>query len=317
MKIDASQLNESKPLVLIIDDSIDVHRLLNTRLKNEDLEIVNAHGGQEGLAMAHERRPAIILLDLDMPDLDGFEVLRAIKDDIATLHIPVIVLSGLQSPQDKVTAFDLGAMDYITKPFDLAELRVRVRSAVRLHYLLQMLSQRAQIDGLTGLWNRGYFDTRWGEAVANARRHKRPLSLAVFDVDHFKSVNDTHGHPAGDAVLQGLARVVQKAIRETDIPCRYGGEEFALIMPDTTPADGMVVCERIRTTLQDVVWPSHPDRSVTLSIGLVGSARSSRLEASEWIEEADRNLYDAKSQGRNRTVMTDVTSNQPKLRRAG
>ena len=299
---------DDHPAVLVIDDSPDVHRLLKARLRHEELDLRAATSGKAGIDAAKGSKPAIILLDLDMPDMDGFEVLRVLKNDPTTVHIPVIVLSGLQSSQDKVTAFDLGAVDYITKPFNLTELRVRVRSALRMHRLVQMLAQLAQIDGLTGLWNRAHFDKRWSDEIASGQRHQRSLSLAMIDVDHFKSINDTYGHPAGDAVLQGMARIVQRECRQEDIACRYGGEEFALIMPDTTPADAIIVCERMRTALAEVVWPRHPERTITVSMGLAGSSAPAALSAAEWIEAADRNLYTAKKSGRNRVVMSDVCS---------
>lgn len=256
----------------------------------------------------------MILLDLDMPDMDGFEVLRHLKNDQATLDIPVIVLSGLQSAQDKVMAFDLGAVDYITKPFNLTELRVRVRSALKLHRLVQMLAQCAQIDGLTGLWNRAYFDRRWAEELAAALRRKRPLSLAMIDADHFKTINDTFGHLTGDAVLQGIAKTIQRECRQEDVPCRYGGEEFALIMPDTGPADAQRVCERIRDSLASMVWSRHPERPVTVSIGVAGADAVTDADAAKWLELADRNLYTAKREGRNRVVASGF---DPRLRLAG
>ncbi len=307
------QFDEAKPTVLVIDDSADVHRLLRARLRHEDIELVSAEGGRRGLDDAKSVRPAMILLDLDMPDMDGFEVLRHLKNDPITLDIPIIVLSGLQSAQDKVMAFDLGAVDYITKPFNLTELRVRVRSALKMHRLVQMLAQCAQLDGLTGLWNRAYFDKRWADEIAAAHRHGRAVSLAMLDVDHFKSINDTYGHPAGDSVLQGLAKVLQRECRQEDIACRYGGEEFALIMPDTAPAAAALVCERIRTAMAETSWPRHPERTVTLSVGLAGSARAIEVPAAQWVEAADRNLYTAKKSGRNRVICTDV---DPKLRLA-
>src|SRR5688572_28843900 len=209
MTTDLRQPVDAPPAVLVIDDSADVHRLLKARLRHEDMRLTNASSAREGLDRIREERPALILLDLDMPEVDGFEFLRRLKDAADTVNIPVIVLSGLQSAHDKVTAFDLGAVDYITKPFNLTELRVRVRSALRMHQLMQMLAQKAQIDGLTSLWNRAHFDRRWCDEVSRAVRHRTPLSLAMVDVDHFKSINDTYGLPSGDGVLQGLARTLQ------------------------------------------------------------------------------------------------------------
>jgi len=317
MTIKTPQFDDSNPGVLVIDDSPDVHRLLKARLRHEELDLRAATSGQGGIAAAKEGKPAIILLDLDMPDMDGFEVLRVLKNDPATVQIPVIVLSGLQSAQDKVTAFDLGAVDYITKPFNLTELRVRVRSALKMHRLVQMLGQLAQVDGLTGLWNGAHFEARWADEVAGCQRHGRALSLAMIDVDHFKSINDTYGHPAGDAVLQGMARIVQRECRQEDVACRYGGEEFALIMPDTRPADALVVCERMRNALAEVVWPRHPERSITVSVGLAGSGGAAcTVSAPEWVEAADRSLYSAKKTGLNRVVMVEL-ANGSTLAKAG
>lgn len=293
---------ESRPIVLVIDDSPDVHRLLRARLRHEELRLDSATSGAAALEQIKQNPPAIILLDLDMPDMDGFAVLRRLKENPATKDTPVIVLSGLQSAHDKVAAFDLGAVDYITKPFDLTELRVRVRSALRLQQLVQMLDRRAQIDGLTGLWNRAYFDRRWVEEVSGAQRHRRPLTLALVDLDHFKSINDTYGHPAGDLVLLGLARILQRELRQEDVACRYGGEEFAVIMRDTRPGEAETACARVLAALASTAWSRHPDRVVTASIGLAGSSGGSTLNAGAWLEAADRCLYAAKQGGRNRVV---------------
>ncbi len=302
------QLDDNKPVVLLIDDSLDVHRLLKARLRAEDIDFVSASSGEQGIALAKERQPLLTLLDLDMPGMDGFEVLRALKDDPATVQIPVIILSGLQSAQDKVTAFDLGAVDYVTKPFDLAELRVRLRSALRMNQLLRMLAQRAQIDGLTGLWNRAYFDARWAEEFARAVRHGRPLSVAMIDVDHFKSINDGFGHPAGDAVLQGVARLLQRELRQSDIACRFGGEEFVLILADTDAVAAVALCDRIRLALSELAWSRHPERNVTASFGVAGCDAVPTVSAEKWIEIADQNLYTAKRSGRNRVVGCDVNT---------
>ena len=299
-----AHFDEPNPIVLVIDRSADVHRSLRAKLRHEELEIRAVCTGTEGLALAKSLKPAICILDLDMGDMDGFQVLRSLKDDPATLGIPVIVLSAMITPKDKETAFDLGAVDCITKPFNLNELRVRVRSALRLHRLVQMLAQRAQIDGLTGLWNRACFDRRWNEEVSKANRHNRPLSLVMMDIDYFKSINDTYGHPAGDAVLQGVSKIILRECRQEDIACRYGGEEFALIMPDTTAADAAHLCERIRAALHSTVWSRHPERCITASLGVAGWTAPRDLTPAMWLEQADRALYSAKQAGRNITVVS-------------
>lgn len=306
MSVTQNNTDESKQVVLIIDDSKDVHRLLKARLRQEDLDFASAETGEEGIAMAAERQPSLILLDLDMPGLDGYEVLRRLKDAKATRDVPVIILSGMQGAHDKVTAFDLGAVDYVTKPFDLAELRARVRSSLKLNQLVRMLAQRAQIDGLTGLWNRAAFDRRWAEEYSRAARHGHPLSLVLLDIDHFKSINDTFGHPAGDAVLIGLAKLLTRELRTNDVACRYGGEEFAVIMPDTGTQQAKQTCERLRVALESVVWPRHPERKVTMSIGCVGCDQVPSVPAERWLELVDQNLYAGKRSGRNRVTAASL-----------
>ncbi|MBL0869637.1 MAG: diguanylate cyclase [Phycisphaerales bacterium] len=296
--------HESKPQVLLVDDSVDVHRLVKVRLKAEPVEIISAMNGNDGLEMARAVNPSLILLDLDMPGVDGFEVLRKLRADNATAPIPVIVVSGLDSCADKVTAFELGAADYITKPLEFAELRARMRSALRTQRLLALLAERAEVDGLTGLGNRQQFNRRWEQEFASFARYGNPLTLAILDVDHFKKVNDTFGHPAGDEVLQGFARIIQTCIRNTDIACRFGGEEVAVIMPHTTPNDAFIVAERIRNSLQSNVWPRHPEHFVTVSIGLAGaSGLIEGLTKERWLEAADQALYTAKRTGRNRVIL--------------
>lgn len=303
--------DDARPVVLVIDDSVDVHRLLKARLKQEEIDLVCTASPPEGLEQAAKLTPAVILLDLDMPGMDGFQVLRALKDNQATHHVPVMILSGMSSMQDKVTAFELGAIDYVTKPFEFTELRVRLRSALRVHRLLTMLSSRAQLDGLTGLWNRSYFDQRLSDEASRCARHGRPFSVAILDCDHFKSVNDTFGHPAGDAVLQGLAKILRHECRQSDVVCRFGGEEFVVLMPDTGPADAAAVCERIRLAIDQTVWSRHPERKVTASFGVVGVDGACSLPASAWLEAADRNLYTSKRTGRNKVTATQLPAGPP------
>lgn len=308
---------DCKPVVLLIDDSIIVHRLLQARLKHENFVLNTSLSGKDALEKVIAKPPATILLDLEMPEMDGFEVLRALKDNPVTLNIPIIVLSRRDGSEDKVTAFDLGANDYVTKPCDLAELRARLRAALRLDRLLKLLADRAEVDGLTGLANRAAFDKRWSEKVSEFHRYKTPLSLAMVDADHFKRINDTYGHPAGDEVLQRLAQVLQQQSRAADIVCRYGGEEFAIILPNTGPQEATLLAERIRTEIGKIVWPRHPESAVTVSIGLAGAnADGPVISPEQWLELSDRNLYLAKNQGRNR-VMTSDMSSQSRLAKAG
>lgn len=307
-------MQQSKPIlesnrsrVLIVDDSPDLHQLLRVRLKHDELDFESAYNDEEGFTKAVTWQPELILLDLSLPGEDGLVLLRRLKEDARTRSIPVIVLSAHQAPRFKVAAFDMGAVDYVTKPFELIELRVRIRSALRMYQLVQMLAQRAQIDGLTGLWNRTYFDKRWHEEFSRCQRHGHALSMAFLDIDHFKSVNDNYGHPMGDQVLQTIARILQQSTtRESDLACRYGGEEFVVVMPDTNAIEAAVVCERIRQAVMESRWARTPDLRVTCSIGIVGASGPVKITADRWVEMTDRNLYAAKNGGRNRVVVTDL-----------
>lgn len=291
---------EPAPLLLLIDDSPDIHRLMAFKLKNEGLEFLTAFSGEEGIALAQTQQPALILLDLMMPGLDGFAVLKALKDDPRTIEIPVIVVTGSTDSKDKVMAFEQGAMDVVGKPFDVHELRARIHSAIRIHRLMRMLEQRAQIDGLTGLWNRKHFNERFGAELLCAERKGTPLALVLCDLDHFKKVNDTFGHPAGDAVLQGFAAVLGNTLRGYDIACRYGGEEFAIILPDTPPEQALGVADRVRQEIAGRRWPNYPDIRATASFGLAEGPAPGMTGVEGWIAAADRALYHSKQTGRNR-----------------
>jgi len=318
MKAHEQQPVDAKPLVILVDDSVIVQRLLAARLKSESIELVCFSSGCEAIQYALDHAPALFLLDIEMPDIDGYEMLRRIKNESSLRDVPIIMLSGLSNADDKVAAFDLGANDYMTKPFEVAELRARVRAALRLHSLLQLLSQRAHMDGLTGLWSRAHFDEHWASETARVRRKPGPLSLALLDLDHFKSINDTYGHPAGDEVLAAFAKLTARTIRRGDLACRYGGEEFAIIMPGTTPDEASILCDRIRKGVEALRWPRHPERGITVSIGIAGTAGSVVLKAEEWVACADRQLYAAKNAGRNRlAVMSLDEARGPRLADAG
>lgn len=296
-------LNDQQPTVLLIDDSVEILRLLQVRLRSEDVNLITATNGMDGMRIAAERKPSLILLDLEMPVMDGFEVLRALKDDSRTVNIPVIVISGSDDTVDKVSGFEFGAIDYVCKPFNLPELRARMRSALRIQQLMSMLEHRAQIDGLTGLWNRAYFDKRLEEEISSHMRTGRPFTLVLCDLDNFKGLNDTHGHPAGDAVLQGFANQLAASLRKQDIACRYGGEEFALLLRETHAEQASALMERIRHGLESTRWPRHPERRVTASFGICDEPAGDPSLPTSWLESADKALYEAKRLGRNRIIV--------------
>ena len=289
--------------VLAIDDSPEIHQLLKVRLKNLDVELAHADCGFDGFDQAMAANPDLILLDVMMPDASRFDICRKLKATTETRNIPVIFLTGASDVDQKVLGFDVGAVDYIQKPFDSAELNARVRAALRTKRFQDMLAQRAMIDGLTGLWNRAHFDQRMHEEVAAAARYDRPMSLIMMDVDKFKNLNDNHGHPFGDEVLQAVGDVLQDSARTSDWPCRYGGEEFGLILRETDLDGAIIMAERVREEIESLQLRNKAQLvPVTSSFGVVSSTLCMNpcdLSSKWMIESADRSLYAAKEGGRN------------------
>ena len=297
-----SEESRSWPRMLVIDDSDLVHRLLRARLKHERIELKSAIGGEEGLRMAREIKPELILLDIELEDLDGFEVLARLKADPETHDIAVIFVSASNETMDRVRGLDLGAVDFVGKPFDVGELKARVRSALRMQRLIRMLAQRARVDGLTGLWNRAYFDQRLRDEVAAANRYGQPLSLILCDLDHFKSLNDRFGHPFGDDVLERAGGILNEG-RGSDVACRYGGEEFGLILVGTDIEKAMETARRHQEMLQGIRFTDRENVNISASFGVADlGCIENPTSPSALIEAADQALYQAKNNGRNCVV---------------
>lgn len=300
--------------VLVIDDSPDIHRLLKVRLAEENVTLLAAMSGRDGIEVARQQQPDLILLDVGLPDLGGFDVCRQLKADVETRSIPVIFLTGASDTVNKVTGLDLGAVDYIVKPFDVAELRARVRAALRTVRYQKLLAQQAQLDGLTGLWNRVYLDTRLREMLSACVRYERRMCVAMLDVDHFKGVNDRYGHPFGDRVLEFVADTLRGNTRLSDVPCRYGGEEFAILFPDTDLMAATGLCDRLRARIAEHKWRQRQDDFVvTVSIGVASGPEETDLDAAaeRIIREADEALYTAKQSGRNRVLPAGCAGSVP------
>lgn len=287
--------------VLVIDDSDAIHALLRARLSSEPVELHFATDGKAGLEMATSLLPDLILLDVDMPQPDGFEVCRQLKADSRTLPIPVVFLTGATGTDEKIKGLELGATDYITKPFEPAELRARVRASLRTKYLLDLLSRKAMIDGLTGLWNRSYFDMRMSQELSLTRRTRQPLACIMLDLDHFKRLNDSYGHPSGDEVLRWVGQLLTETCRGEDIVCRYGGEEFVVLCPNTMADQAADLAERIRSSLESFTWRFR-DTAVRVTCSL-GVADLRHVPPPSVVELADRALYQAKHSGRNRVIV--------------
>jgi len=309
-----SAANDRLPRLLAIDDSELIHKILRVRLQHEQLEVHSALSGTEGIRMAKELRPEVILLDIELGDLTGFDVLGALKADPETRDIAVMLISAFSESIDRVRGLDLGAVDFITKPFEVIELTARVRSILRLQSAMHMLAVKAQIDGLTGLWNRKYFDARLESEFSESLRHGRPLSLIMTDIDKFKSLNDGYGHPFGDLVLERFARILSGG-RTSDVACRYGGEEFGIILPSTALHEAADVADRLRERLANERWPRHDDLRVTASFGVADiSCIAPNTLPRSMVEAADKALYAAKHGGRNRVEV--ASSVLPPLRKS-
>jgi diguanylate cyclase (GGDEF)-like protein len=288
-----------KQTVLVINGSAPVCGLIRARLRDEPVELLFAATAAAGLTLAASSAPDLILLDVDLPDGDGLDVCARLKADPVTMGVPVVLLTGAASGDERARGLELGATDYITKPFDAAELRARVRATLRTKFLLDLLAHKAQIDGLTGLWNRAYFDGRLRSELSLASRTNAPLTVVLLDLDNFKRVNAEAGHPAGDAVLRAVAGAMQESARVSDVVCRYGGEEFAIVAPNTHAAGSNVLGGRLRARVAAVRVPHKGrDVSVTASLGVATAAPGQ--DAAALVASATAALNRAKQNGRDR-----------------
>lgn len=297
-----------RPLILIVDDSPESIRLLSGLILDKG-DVLFATSGEAGLNLARQRRPDLILLDVEMPDLSGYEVCRRLKDDPDTRDIAVMIVTSHHSSAHEVQALESGAIDFLTKPLAPAVVRARVQTQLTLKSQADALHRQAMLDGLTGLYNRAYFhehlELEW-------RRHQRqqvPLGFALLDVDHFKAFNDQYGHVAGDACLRRVAEALKASTRRpAEFVVRYGGEEFAIVMPNTPREEIGRFGEWICRQVQELAIPHEGSSAapvVTISAGLAVLVPTPDLTWSDLIERADRALYRAKQEGRNRAMVAD------------
>jgi diguanylate cyclase (GGDEF)-like protein len=292
--------------VLIIDDSSIARRIAQARLVKENLDVDVASNGEEGLAAARRNPPDLILLDVNMPDLDGFEVCKSLKNDPDLSMIPVIFLTGSDDMDDRVKGLDLGAVDYVTKPFDAFELRARVRAALRTKHLQDMLINSARMDPLTELPNRRALTERLEHEWERVQRYGGVFALIMADIDLFKRVNDTYGHSAGDTVLREVAQTILNQSRKTDHPTRFGGEEFAIVVPNESVETAASQAERLRREIETIALDVNAVTvRVTMSFGLADSSAAESIE--ELLHAADEALYHAKHDGRNCVRLANAT----------
>jgi diguanylate cyclase (GGDEF)-like protein len=297
-------MSNDKPRILVVDDTPDNLHLL-AEILGEDYEVLIATGGQRALELAHRtnQRPDLILLDIMMPGMSGFETCRQLKESDATRDIPIIFVTAKDGQEDEARGLSLGAVDYITKPFHLSIVVARVRNHITLKLKSDRLERHANLDGLTDIANRRRFDETLGKEWLRAIRDERELGLILMDVDCFKQFNDQYGHGEGDECLRRLARALQGALsRPGDLLARYGGEEFAVILPDTGEEGVRNIGLRLLGAVSGLRIPHRGNTTagcVTLSIGCATTRPDREKNPRQLIDSADALLYQAKEAGRN------------------
>ena len=296
-----------QPVLFVVDDTPTNIELLAGVL-SADYRIKFATSGAKALELLEKPdKPDLILLDVMMPGMDGYEVCRRLKENPMTRPIPVIFITAKSEVSDQAHGFNLGAVDYISKPFEVPVLLARVRNHINLKLRTDLLEAQASIDALTGIANRRRFDDVLHIEWKRAERNRSSIALLMLDVDYFKAYNDNYGHGAGDDCLRHLGMALQNLdLRPGDLVCRYGGEEFAVILPGCTGAEAVTIAERIRGFVEGLQLPhafSHCASVVTVSIGCAMQRPDQAGEISTLFHAADQALYLAKQQGRNRVCL--------------
>jgi diguanylate cyclase (GGDEF)-like protein len=316
--VNSGEFRKSK--ILVVDDVAVNVQLLTTYLTSVGYNVIAARDGQEALEKAGSCNPDLVLLDVMMPKFNGFEVCERIKSNELTRIIPVIMVTALNEIEDKIKATEAGADDFISKPFNKLELLTRVKSLLRIKELhdqlnvkikeleiaQEQLRQLAITDGLTELFNHRYFKEHLEQELYRANRHHSEVSLIMIDIDHFKRYNDSYGHPAGDALLRTVGKLLKENIRKIDLAARYGGEEFCLVLADTNKAAAGLVAEKMRRLVEGYSFDSMQRHTgngrITISLG-VATFPVDAGTSNELVKLADQRLYNAKQLGRNQVVI--------------
>ena len=312
--------------ILVVDDHPDNVEILDARLSSRGYRVETASNGQEALDRVRDEPPHLILCDVMMPVMDGYEVSRQIKNDPALPFIPIILVTARDSTADKVEGLEAGADDYLTKPINFPELEARVRSMLRIKRLQDELDEKNRelevankrlrklsiTDGLTELFNHRHVQTLLHEEFERSYRTGEKIAVCMLDLDRFKQVNDTYGHPTGDVILYETAQILRETAREIDMVGRYGGEEFLVILPDTDEEEGAAFAERVRSAVE-----SHEYRDdatlvrMTVSCGAASFPAEGVDTPEALLKRADEALYAAKTGGRNKVVRASEMPAQP------
>ncbi|HSM94065.1 MAG TPA: diguanylate cyclase [Anaeromyxobacteraceae bacterium] len=299
----------ARPRILVVDDDADLRDTLRLVLE-PGYEVLGADDGEAAVEVARAELPDLIVMDQFMPRLDGLGALERLRADPVTEDIPVILVSARADESIRVRALDLGAVDFLTKPFSEQELRARLDRTLRLVRSQSVLRELAQTDPLTGLANLRAFRGRMAEEVKRARRYRTPLTCVMADMDYLKAINDQLGHAAGDLAISAVARIVAEELRETDFGARYGGDEFVLLLPHTTREEGRVFAERLCARMHGTPLEMGGRRillGASFGVAELGEANHGD-PGEELLRAADAALYDAKHAGRGRVAVAGEPS---------
>jgi diguanylate cyclase (GGDEF)-like protein len=301
--LNVADVLSNKAQILIVDDDKVSLRLLVGLLK-KDYILEQAENGKQALEMIELNPPDLILLDVMMPEMDGFQVIHQLKSKQQTQNIPVIFITALHSLRNEEAGLNLGAVDYIKKPFIPSIVLARVRNILTMVRHRKLLETLAHIDGLTEIPNRRYFDLALRREWQRAMRYQNYISVAIADVDYFKQFNDNYGHAKGDRVLISIASEIRRNLkRPYDLVSRYGGEEFGIVLPKTSADKACQLCEIIRQAVErlSIIHEfSSVSKKITISIGGATVIPKQDMDMSTLVEKADRQLFEAKTNGRNR-----------------
>ena len=305
------------PSLLIVEDSPVDAKLIKSLLNSLACNLWTVHSGEEALSICNNHKIDIMILDMMLPGLDGYEVVKQIKENASTRSTQIIVVTSLQDIESKIKGFEFGVDDYLVKPINFNEFRARVNSLIkkkayhdRLMANFEVAVQSAITDRLTGAYNNGYFQHYLKNELKRAERHAYPISLLMLDIDDFKLVNDRHGHLAGDNLLKEIADKLRQNMREIDVLARFGGDEFAVVLPYTQKEDAAAIAERIRVAFEScaVAVNDHLSLSISMSIGVADFAPG--VDTVQYlIQKADKALYTAKFDGKNKVVTAAEASN--------
>jgi len=285
--------------LLIVDDDPEILKVCERIFQDSEYNVLFASSGEEALRKAPDFKPDVILLDIMMPGIDGFEVCKQLKTKVETKEAEVVFISAKGRLPDRLKGYKARASDFLVKPFSPEELLAKLSVIFNRQRYYRDL---ASIDELTKLGNRRFFNANFDNIYQIAGQYCKTFSLAILDIDHFKNINDTYGHPVGDFVLKGLARWIKENIRSTDIPARTGGEEFAILLPETTKISAVSVLERLRKKIASKTFVKRREKhriKITISIG-VATFPDDSTDKEDLFKKADEALYMAKQRGRNR-----------------